>query len=123
MSHLWLFSACFAARNRISLTCADPGQFVVMVYIARQRSVDEVKALMKPPLPLPAAVERVQKQVHELHLKRLYTVFELAKRVQKQVHELHLKILYTVFELAKVSPPQGIAYAYVAVAVGDVELE
>ena len=101
MSHLWLFSACFAARNRISLTCADPGQFVVMVYIARQRSVDEVKALMKPPLPLPAAVERVQ----------------------KQVHELHLKILYTVFELAKVSPPQGIAYAYVAVAVGDVELE
>lgn len=44
-------------------TCADSSQYVVLLQLVRQRSVEEVKKLMRPQLSLEAAKARVLKEV------------------------------------------------------------
>jgi hypothetical protein len=49
--------------NRLVLTAADGGNYLVSLALVRSRSHQEVKALMLPPESLSAAVARVLKQV------------------------------------------------------------
>lgn len=51
-------------RHRLTLTCADARSFVVLLHLVRQRKTEEVKALMRKPLDIEEAVQRVKEQVH-----------------------------------------------------------
>jgi hypothetical protein len=51
------------ARNRMSLQCSDPAPYVLLLQLAKQRTLEEVKALMKPTLVMDEAVAWVKKQV------------------------------------------------------------
>jgi hypothetical protein len=50
-------------RNRISLQCNDSTPYALLLQLAKQRSLEEVKALMKPTLGMEEAVAWVKKQV------------------------------------------------------------
>eukprot|EP00983_Pelagomonas_calceolata_P051297 1142354-Pelagomonas_calceolata.AAC.6 len=45
------------------MSCSDPASYVLLLQIVRRRSTEEVKGLIRPPLPLPEAIERVKREV------------------------------------------------------------
>eukprot|EP00200_Dunaliella_tertiolecta_P017767 CAMPEP_0202412716 /NCGR_PEP_ID=MMETSP1128-20130828/26710_1 /ASSEMBLY_ACC=CAM_ASM_000463 /TAXON_ID=3047 /ORGANISM="Dunaliella tertiolecta, Strain CCMP1320" /LENGTH=621 /DNA_ID=CAMNT_0049018683 /DNA_START=20 /DNA_END=1882 /DNA_ORIENTATION=+ len=51
------------SRNRITMSCSDPASYVLLLQIVRRRSTEEVKGLIRPPLPLPEAIERVKREI------------------------------------------------------------
>lgn len=55
--------AAAQGRNRVSVACVDSRRFCVVTQLARRRSVDEVKALMRAPESLEEALARVRGQV------------------------------------------------------------
>lgn len=52
---------CRVGPNNITMACADASKYMLFVGIVRQRGMDEVKSMLAPSLPLPAAVERARK--------------------------------------------------------------
>jgi E3 SUMO-protein ligase PIAS1 len=50
-------------RNRVVLTCQDSRPFVIAVQLARVQGAADVRRLMRPALPLAAAVARVAKSI------------------------------------------------------------
>eukprot|EP00955_Chlamydomonas_euryale_P005612 59526-Chlamydomonas_euryale.AAC.1 len=49
--------------TKLSFSCGDNREFAAAVQLARRRTMDEVKAMMRPPVTLDQAVARVQEQV------------------------------------------------------------
>ena len=45
--------------------CTDPGSYVLLLQIVKQRSMEDVKRLINPPVPLPEAIERVKREVRK----------------------------------------------------------
>ncbi len=74
-------------RNRISLAAVENRTFCIVMQLAKRRSLEEVKALMRAPETLAAALQRVRKQVGSCARPVLESVIDRTGRRCQQHHE------------------------------------